>query len=168
MATVLGVRQTIPTNSIALIDVIANSAGQRGAITKVPMSTLDAVSPSWRNMAGVTEFQHFMHDQREPRVFHVYPPSANSGGQVDIIASEFITDVPVPSSAIPSGVTGDIAISDQWDLALCSYMLSRAYAKDAEFGGNAQLSAEYAATFATMIGQQLQTTRSISPKSPKE
>ena len=148
-----GARQSIPVEAASLIDIPNNTNGD--AITKVDKVQLDAVTRSWRTFPQSTKVVHFMHDLRTPRMFEVYPPAA-SGARVDMEYSAY------PVDAL---IDGDISLGDQWANPLYHLVLHYAWAKDAEFGGNAQLSAAHLARAEQMLGVELQTTATVAPKS---
>jgi hypothetical protein len=160
-----GFKQDLPSTSQALIDIHSNVSGTKRRITKVDMVQLDAVSPDWRNQAGGTEIRHFMHDLREPRVFYVYPP-VSSGVQVEMAVSAYPTDVGTPTAPglLATTVTGNISVQDHWAETLLNFVLFKAYSKDAEYGGNANLAAGYLSLFNTAMGTQLQSTSTVAPK----
>lgn len=162
LGLVAGFKQSLPDAAATLIDIPANTSGER--ITKTDMVTLDAVEPNWRKRSGTTVIRHFMHDPRTPRIFHVYPPASN-GASVDIEYSQYPTDVPVPSGASYTSVSGDISLRPQWSTALLSMVLHYAYAKDAEFGGNAALSAAYLQRAQAILGVELQSSAVIAQTS---
>lgn len=159
-----GFRQAIPAEAMGLMDISNNSTGAMRRITKVDMLTLDSVLPTWRSATASTQVTHFMHDMREPRTFHVYPPAA-IGAQVDMTYSLYPVDVPVPALGGPaSTVTGDIDLPDHAAEALLNFVLYKAYSKDAEFGGNSQLATGYLALFNAAVGSQLQSTATVAPQ----
>jgi hypothetical protein len=164
MATVAGARQTLPANAISLISVTGNTSGTQRAIRKVSMSTLDAANRDWASSTPAAVFVNYMYELSDPRVFWVYPPSAATGGSVDVVYSAMPADIPAPTGTSYTAVTGDIGVPDQWSTALTNYVLGRAYAKDAEYGGNAQLAAAYMGAFASAIGVQLQSSTAVTPK----
>lgn len=153
----------LPAIYQALIDIPHNAGGRMARITKTDMLQLDAVEPNWRSRQQSTEIKHFMHDMREPRVFQVYPPAVN-GTVVNAVVSEYPAPVGTPGGAAYTTVTGNISLPDHWKQALTHYVLFRSYAKDAEFGGNAELSASHLALFNAAIGSQLQSTGTVAPK----
>ena len=153
----------LPTTYQALIDIPNNASGAKRRITKVDMLQLDAVEPAWRSRTQSTEVKHFMHDLRDPRVFQVYPP-VQSGTIVDAVVSEYPTDVTAPSGASFSSVTGNISLPGHWADALLNWVLFKSYAKDAEFGGNAQMAASYLGLFNAAIGSQFQSTATVAPQ----
>jgi hypothetical protein len=159
-----GHRQQLPAVAMALMDIPNNATGRKRRITKVDVLQLDAVSPDWRSRPGATEIAHFMHDLREPRTFDVFPPAA-SGAQVDMSYSLYPVDVPVPVDGFAaSSVSGNIDLPDHWESALLDYVLFRAYSKDVEFGGNAQMASSYLGMFNAAVGSQLQSTALVAPK----
>lgn len=163
LALAAGYKQALGAAHMALIDIPSNATGKHKRITKVDLVQLDAIDPVWRSKAPASEVAHFCHDLRDPRTFYVYPP-AQSGLAVEAVVSVYPTDVAAPNGATFASVSGDIDLPDQWADALLNYVLFRAYSKDAEFGGNAQLAASYLGLFNAAIGSQLQSTATVAPK----
>lgn len=151
-----GARQTIPVEAVAFIDIIGNTSGTQRAITKVDMALLNAFSRDWQSGRQYPVARHFMFDPRDPRTFYLEPPS-NGAGRIDLLYSVFPADL--------SDGTGDVQLSTQWANALLNYVLGRAYAKDAEYGGNATAAAAYMGAFANEIGAQLQSSTAVAPQS---
>ena len=166
MSLIAGSEQTLTTAAVALIDIPRNSAGNKRAIRKVEVEHLDAINRDWRSMTGVTEIAHFIFDDRDPRTFEVYPPAAASGASVEVIYGAYPTDVSAPSGdgKAYTTVSGNISVKDQWATALLNYMLSRAYSKDSEAGGNVQLATSYMQAFAGFTGVQIQAATAVAPK----
>lgn len=152
---VAGARQQIPAAGVAFIDVLGNATGQQRAITKVDVNLVSAINRDWRSSRSYGAARHFMFDPREPRVFDLFPPSSGTGS-IDILYSAFPVDMTSASEAVP--------VSDQWQNALLNFVLSRAYSKDAEFGGNATAAAAYMGVFNAAIGEQLQSSIAVTPK----
>jgi hypothetical protein len=154
MPLVSGTRQLLPAKFMALIDITRNTAGSKRMVRKTSMEQLDAVAPDWHSSKAGPEVIHFMHDMREPRAFYVWPPSA--GARVELVASQYPTDV---------GAIGDsIDLADEWKQALMDGVLHRAYAKDAEYGGNAELSVAYLNKRNAALKSQLESTAAVAPK----
>lgn len=162
-----GARQVLPPAAAALMDVQRNTLGSKKAIRKVPMAYLDAIAPGWQGMAEATEFEHFMHDLREPRVFYLYPPAKAAGGSVELVTSNYPEDIPAPGGATADTVTGDIGVADCWANALLSYALFRAYAKDAEFSSNTALATAHLAAFTAATGTQIKSATAVAPTPTK-
>jgi hypothetical protein len=159
-----GTKQSLPANGAKLIDVVRNSAGNRRAIRMCAREILDAQSPGWHNLSGVTEIVHFMFDPRDPKVFYVYPPAATSGASVDLVYSALPTDIAEPAAGTDfAAVTGNISVPDIYSNALQDYVLYRAYTKDSQYAGNeARAQARYAA-FANALGIEIKATVAVAP-----
>ena len=159
-----GTKQSLPANGAKLIDVVRNSAGNKRAIRMCAREILDAQSPGWHNLSGVTEIVHFMFDPRDPKVFYVYPPAAASGAAVDLVYSALPTDIAEPAAGTDFGaVTGNISVPDIYSNALQDYVLYRAYTKDSQYAGNeARAQARYAA-FANALGIEIKATVAVAP-----
>jgi len=148
-ALVVGAKQTVPAACAELIEIPRNTGGN--ALRLVDRRTLDAVEPNWYTKTGTKALKNACYDPREPGVFYVYPPAA-TGASVDLVYAAWTTDVPAPGGAAYTTVTGDIDADDQFKNALLHFCLFRAYSKDAEFGGNATLSAAHYQLFKSGAG----------------
>ena len=155
-----GYWHTLPPQAQALIDITCNLVGSKRRITRVSLAQLDAVYPNWRDAAPSQEITHFSYDLRSPFVFHTYPPAQNA--QVEMVYSTAPVDVPPTAGSMYLSVTGNIGVPDVWEDALLNFVLYKAYAKDAEFGGNAQLSAAYYSAFSAAVGSQLQSAATVA------
>lgn len=159
-----GARQEIPANIWRLIEVERNSTGTKSAIRRVARDMLDAQNASWYSMTPVDKIAHFTYDEREPATFYVYPP-AIEGTQVEIVCSATPTEVAEPAANTTfTAVTGNIGVGDVYANALLNYILFRSYAKDAEYGGNAALSAAHKGLFDAALGKELKGTVTFAPK----
>ena len=161
-----GTKQSLPANGAKLIDVVRNSAGTKRAIRMCAREILDAQSPGWHNLSGVTEIVHFMFDPRDPKVFYVYPPAQSAGASVDLVYSALPTDIAEPAAGTDySAVAGSISVPDIYSNALQDYVLYRAYTKDSQYAGNeARAQARYAA-FANALGIEIKATVAVAPQS---
>ena len=161
-----GTKQSLPANGAKLIDVVRNSAGTKRAIRMCAREILDAQSPGWHNLSGVTEIVHFMFDPRDPKVFYVYPPAQSAGASVDLVYSALPTDIAEPAAGTDySAVSGAISVPDIYSNALQDYVLYRAYTKDSQYAGNeARAQARYAA-FANALGIEIKATVAVAPQS---
>ena len=163
VALVAGARQALPAQAALLVDIPCNAAGKKRAISKVDQLLLDRTVPGWQGMPQALEVEHFMHDLREPRAFMVYPP-ARLGAQVDLTWSARLQPITEPSGATWEQVSGGIELSEDWESALLNYVLYRAYSKDAEVAGNAQLAASHLALFNNAAGIQLEASSTVAPQ----
>lgn len=157
-----GFKQTLPADAALLIDIPSNHTGW--PITKVDQVILDASAPGWRACVGSTAIAHFMHDPRNPRIYLVYPP-ANDLSAVMLEYSSYPDDVAVPAGVTWESVAGNIFLPDQFATPLMLLVLAYAYAKDAEFGGNAELANSYRQQAAALLGAELQSGALVAPKS---
>lgn len=164
LTLVSGYRQTIPDVAASLIDIATNLSGEM--ITKTDLVILDASEPNWRKRTQARLVRHFMHDLRFPRSFQVFPPVV-AGTVIEAELSAYPTDVPAPSGdgKLVTQVTGSISLSDQFSTPLLCMVLHYAYAKDAEFGGNAAMSAAYLQRAQSILGVELQSGATVAPKS---
>lgn len=157
-----GTRHTLPAGAASLIDIPRNAAGRKRAITKVDQNVLDATAPDWQSMAPAAEVIHFCHDLRDPLVFLTYPPAAATAS-LQLVYSAYPAASAAAAGARASTVTGNIDLPDQWGTALRHYVLFRAWSKDAEFGGNAQLAAAHLQLFKAELGEQLESAAAVAP-----
>lgn len=162
VALVAGARQALPAEAAVLVDIPCNTAGKKRSISKVDQLLLDRTVPGWQGMPQALEVEHFMHDLREPRAFLVYPP-ARVGTQVDLTWSARLQPITEPSGATWAQVSGGIELSEDWATALLNYVLYRAYSKDAEYGGNAQLAAANLQLFKAELSEQLESATTVAP-----
>ena len=160
-----GFRQRIPDSAYAFIGVPNNASGRFRRISKIDELQLDSIDQDWRSRTKSAEIVHFLHDLREPREFWVYPP-AKAGTKVDLTIATQPADIALPpEGALPATVAGVIDVPDVWAETLLNFMLFKAYSKDAEFGGNAGLSAGYLGLFNAAMGVQLQSTSQVAQTS---
>lgn len=161
LALAEGYRQYIPATEASLIDVTANATGE--AVTKTDIVVLDASEPNWRKRSPGRLVRHFMHDLRTPRTFQVFPPVV-VGTAVEVEFSAYPLDVPATSGKLASSVAGNVSLNDQFGTPLLCMVLHYAYAKDAEFGGNAAVSAAYLQRAQSILGVELQSGATVAPK----
>ena len=159
-----GALQDLPASAMLLMDVPSNATGRKRAMTKVDLGVLEATQRDWQSMPEAVEFSHFMYDLREPRKFFLYPPARATGAAVTLLVSLYPTNVTATGASF-STASGDLDLPDEFATAVLHYVLFRAYSKDAEFGGNAQLAMNHLQLFNAAIGEQLQSSAIVAPKS---
>jgi hypothetical protein len=166
---VAGSKQALPSNGTKLIEVVRNSTGGQRSVRMVNREILDAQSPNWHNITGVTEVLHFMYDPRDPKVFYVYPPAAAAtdetpGASLDIVYAALPSDINEPAAgATFSAVTGNISVPDIYGNPLQDYILYRAYSKDSEYAGNAARAQAHYGAFANALGVEMKATVNFQP-----
>lgn len=164
VALVAGTRQAIAADGLKLLDVIRNTGGNKKAVRMVAREILDAQTPGWHGLTGVTEILHFMFDARDPTVFYVYPPAAAADASLEVVYAKMPTDVSQPGAGTQfDDVTGNIDVPDIYANALADYILFRAYIKDSEYAGNAQRATAFYAAFANALGIEIKATLAAAP-----
>lgn len=160
-----GSKQALPAGGTKLIEIVRNSNGNKRSVRLVSRYVLDAQSPNWHSLTGVTEILNYMYDPRDPRVFYVYPPAASSGASLDIVYSAMPTDIAEPAAgSIYSAVTGNIGVPDIYGNPMIDYVLYRAYTKDAEYAGNAQRAVAHYEAFKAALTAEATGTAVVAPK----
>ena len=159
---VAGEVQSLPSTAQSLIDVHSNALNR--PVTKVDRLVLEATDRNWM-AATPGNPVHFMHTLTDPRKFYVYPP-AKAETTLNCVFSNYPTDVGAPTAPgkLASTVTGNADLPDEYEAALLHFVLFRAYSKDAEFGGNAQLAGQHYQLFKSELGEQAQGSATVSPK----
>lgn len=164
IALVAGSRQSLPANSVKLIDIPNNTAGTKEAIRQVPRQSLDDQTPGWHGLTGVTTIKHFMYDPRDPRAFYVYPPAAASGASVNAIYAVYPSDIAEPAPGLDyTAVTGNINVADIFGNAVLDFILYKAYSKDSEYAGNAARAQGHYAAFMASVGAEIKATLAVAP-----
>ena len=164
MALVGGSRQSLPANGIKLLDTTRNTSGSKRSIQLIQREILDSQVPGWHAITGATEILHFMYDVRDPKIFYVYPPSANSGASLEIVYSALPTDILEPADgATYTGVAGNISIPEIYSNSLQDYVLYRAYTKDSLHSGNAARAATHYQLFASSLGIEIKSAVQSQP-----
>lgn len=161
VSLVAGARQTLPAEAFKLLDVIRNTNGAKSAVRKVDQKLLEAQLPDWQSGTGSMTVKHYMYDLRDIRVFYVYPP-ALTGASLEMLYSAKPTDIAEQTAV--SSVTGNISVLDLFANALQSYVLYRAFAKDAEYAGNAAMASAHYAAFQNAVGVEASATANSSPQ----
>lgn len=161
---VAGSRQTLPSGGTKLIEVVRNSGGGKRSVRQVNREILDAQSPGWHNLTGVTEVLHFTYDPRDPTTFYVYPPAASSGASVDLVYAAMPTDITEPADgALYTAVSGNVSVPDIYGNVIQDYILYRAYTKDSTYAGNAARAQAHYTMFANALGIEIKATIAVAP-----
>jgi hypothetical protein len=133
-----GAKQTLPADGVCLLDVLGNTDG--AGVRVVSRELLNSQVPNWQMGKQSKVIRHVMFDQAMQTVFYVYPPAA-PGSSLDIVYASLPTN-------------GSLTLDQVWLPTVINYVMYRAYAKDAEFAGNAALAtAYYQAFIATLNGK---------------
>lgn len=160
-ALAVGVRQALPAAGSKLIDILANTTGR--PVTRIQRALLDAQAPGWRAMAGAALIDHFTYDERQPKVFEVYPPAA-AGARVLLEYASVPADLPIPAeNTALSAISGDINVPDLQATALQHYICFRCYAEGDE-NVNAMRAQGFLQLFADALDIEIGATLAVAPK----
>lgn len=157
-----GVMQALPSGGAKLINITHNTVGKFSPVTRVERTLLDAQHPGWRSKRQCPEVDHFMYDERQPKVFEVYPP-AKAGAKLQIEYAAIPADhsIPAPGTLL-SAVSGDINVPDLQATALHHYIVARCYAEGNEDGNIARAQAFFS-LFGNELGIEIQATKNVAP-----
>jgi hypothetical protein len=124
-----GVLQSIPTDSLRLLDITRNMGVDGLTVGKIvtPASRkhLDYSNLLWPAATGETAIDNFSYDKENPRIFYTTPP----------VSATTAVYVELQSSKLPTAVTttgSDPGINDVFFEAIIMYMLFKAFSTDDE------------------------------------
>ena len=160
-----GSKQSTPSDSAKLMDVVRNAAtGSNGrAVRLTNRVILDAQIPEWYTLTPSINIKHYMYDPKDVSVFYVYPPATDTA-QLDIVYSSFPADIAEPSAGSEyTDVSGNIDLPDIYGNVLLDYVLYKAYSKDSEYSGNAARAQAHYGAFANALNIEIQGTIGASP-----
>lgn len=164
IALVGGAKQALPTVAEKLIDITHNTAGTKGAITRVQRNLLDSQIRGWRGLPGVTSILHFLYDEREPKAFEVYPPAAVTGASVEAEYAAITVDIATPAlGTTTADITGNLSLSDLFANAIRNYVMFRCYSKNTEFTANPNMAVAFYQAYANDLGIEAKGTAAVSP-----
>ena len=153
LSLVQGTLQTLPANSVQLLDVTRNMAADGVTpgriVRRVDRQLLDDQNPDWHSTTPAGKIKHYTFEERAPKQFYCYPP-AIAGTKVEALFSQ-----------LPPTVTQDTDTLDmgpEYMNALVNYMLYRAMSKDAEYANGQVAAAFYQAFVEAINGGAAQTT----------
>lgn len=136
-----GTKQTLVEGALMLLDVIRNlgSGGNKPGrpVKRIERSLLDSQVPNWHASRAETDIRHFTYDINDLKTFYCWPPS-NGNGYIDILCS-----VTPPVMA----ASDSIALDDVYEGALLSFVLYRAFLKEADYASDPTRAASYLSFF---------------------
>jgi len=163
-ALIAGSKQAIPATGSKLIEVVRNTAS-KNVVRMCSREILDAQQPGWHALTGTVDAVHYCYDVRDPKVFYEYPPNSGAGS-VDLIHSNYPTNITEPASGDYTAITGDLSLPDIYGNVIQDYILYRAYSKDADYAANGARATAAYASFANALGIEIKATVAVAP-SPK-
>jgi hypothetical protein len=162
-----GSMQTLPSGARLLINVLRNTAGNKGAVTmpKNCRALLDSQIRGWRSLAGVTDIQHAMYDERDPLRFEVYPPATTSAS-LEIVYGRMPTDISIPADGTTyADVTGNLDLLDSFASAMEEGIKFLCYAKDANFAGQSGRASAHLTNYANLLGVDIKSVMQFMARS---
>lgn len=152
---VAGTKQTLPSDALRLIDVVRNDAGK--VIRLVNRSALDDNYPDWHTTATATAADAFTYDDRDPKVFYLYP-GVVVGTKIDLVYS--LAPVAKTLAQVSSNAVADL--DDIYINPIIDFILYRAYSKDAEYVANSNRSQGHYQAFLQQIGDKTSVDNSMA------
>ena len=152
---VAGTKQTLPSDALRLIDVVRNNAGK--VIRLVNRSALDDNYPDWHKTATATEADAFTYDDRDPKIFYLYPGVVAST-KIDLVYS--LAPVAKTLAQVEADVVADL--DDIYINPIIDFILYRAYSKDAEYVANSNRSQGHYQAFLQQIGDKTSVDNSMA------
>ncbi|BBM03776.1 DUF6682 family protein [Microbulbifer sp. GL-2] len=160
IATADGARQEVPSEYLRVMDIKYNgslAAPGRG-ISMVAREHLDLISPSWRSANLVEEARQYAYDERNPRVFELFPP---------VVAGSIVATLvlrPLKYGDLTSATT---TVGDEYRPALIEYALYRLFSEDTEGTPNESRSRKHYTNFFNFLGIKVQNEARVSPRQPE-
>lgn len=112
-------------------------------ISKVSMRDMNDTVPGWMQAKAGKPVHVVVTENAPDNIFHVYPPA--SAGQILHVQA-------LARPIAPVNEASTIPLKAEWRAALIDYVLYRAFAKDADYAGNAARAATHQAAFAASVG----------------
>lgn len=125
--------------------IVLSGGDLGGVVRRVSMRDLDAIRPKWRTATRTNSLREFMHDKREPLIFHVNPP-ALSGAQLLISYSARPTAYPNVDE------TTRTSVGEQYLPMIMDWVLYRCFSKDEEGSVNSARALAYRKSFYEAMG----------------
>ena len=156
---VAGSRQSIAgltPPAVRLLNVSHNAPGGR-AVRLVDKEQLDTTIPDWHSHDPSTTVRNYTFDNREPTTFFVFPPAA-VGAKVSVVYSAMPVEITEANLA-----TQDLSLDDGYVDTIVNYVMYRAFGKDSETTGNAELAVAYRAAVESALGLKTTADARFSP-----
>jgi hypothetical protein len=151
---VAGTRQTLPDDSLRLMDMPRNIAADGVtpgyAITPASRGELDTQMPDWHMARASARIKHVLYDyETDPLHYFVYPPAV-AGTKVEVIDCLNPPELTAATDVLP--------VRDHYISALTSFLLYRALSRESE-DGSGQLAAAHYSAFAGALGEVQQAAQ---------
>lgn len=144
-----GVKQALPDDAMALIDVISGQTGL--AVQRTSRELLDQNYPDWYAGTSASSPQAYIYDVGNPRYFYIYPGvlaetliNVIYSGIPDLITISGVEDVSHPAT---------FPLRPQFVAPIIEYILYRSFSKDSDYAANSNRSAAHMQAFNSLIAQ---------------
>ncbi len=154
--TLNNTRQELPENGFQFFDVTRNLFPKKSVVTIVERNQLDHADPDWHDKLS-NKIQHYVYEEVNPTVFHVYPAPNTPGQSVELVYA-------VSPDRIDSSLDS-FPLQDIYETPIYFMTLSFAYGKNAKRGDLVK-SKNYYDMFAQSIGLRSQTQYQLGPRVP--
>lgn len=152
-----GTRQTLPTDAIALLELVRNMGTTGGtpgrAIRVVSREVLDAQVPDWHSADPSSEVKHYVFNEADPKHYYVYPPNTGSGYVEEVYCCTPAT--------VAEGQP--IALDDIYANILLDYILYRGYSKDTDYAADIKLADVHFQAYTTALRGKVGAEQVASP-----
>lgn len=141
-----GAAQSLPEGALELTRVLnymgTDGTTPGGVIGFVDQTDLDDLQPGWQSATATDEPYEYTVNKDNPKTFFVNPPNTGNG-YLKIITAQIPADVADTNKVINLG--------DEYGNALESYVLFKAFSKNAK-GGDKAIAAIHQQDFADLLG----------------
>jgi hypothetical protein len=157
---VAGIKQTLPTAALRLLDITRNMGTDGLTAGKIASPShrqhIDYSNLLWPAGTGDTSIENYSYDINVPRIFYVTPP----------VHDTTAVYVEMSTSQLPTAVTAtgsDDGIDDTFFEAIVSFMLYRAYGADDE-SVEFEKSQTFFDRFLNLLGLELNNAADMGPE----
>ena len=150
-----GTKQSIPTTSARLLDVMHNIGADGTTIGRSIKLTdrdqLETQDQSWQTKTQKSEVRQYIYDPRTPSIFYVTPP-IKSGTKIEIVTQKHPVDI--------TATTDDLSLTNIYFEIVVNYVMYRAYSKDNEYSANSAAANNYLQLVLSTLG--LKTVKDVA------
>jgi len=155
-----GIKQTIPTAALRLLDITRNMGSDGSTagriVTPSKRKHIDYSNLLWPAGTGETYIENFSHDANVPGIYYVTPPvSGSTNVYVEISSSQ------LPTTISASGDT--MTTNDVFFEPIVQYMLYKAYAADDE-GVEFDKAQAFLGNFFSLLQVEAQVSQALGPE----
>jgi hypothetical protein len=157
---VSGIKQSLPSDAIILLDIPYNS-GSAGTtvgtvINHVPKEIMLKRIPGWTATLPNSVVKHYIYSASDPLIFYVYPPQPTATKYVECVYSA------VPALIANATAGTKITLDDQYQNALLDYLLYRSFSKDTDSANQTARGTEYYKMFISAIASKMGVDSTLS------